>query len=79
MIKLRIFAAIALLSVGACTATETTSRLDTGIMPFAISATRDVREPTQSLAIVAMKDSLAPGETLAVPDRARRVIASYGN
>ena len=65
--------------LGACKAPETTSRLDSGAFPYAISATRDIREPSQSLAAVAMKDRLAPGAALEFSDRARQVIAGYGN
>jgi hypothetical protein len=44
-----------------------------------MSATRDLREPSQSLAVVAMKDSLAPGETLQISDRARAIITAYAD
>jgi hypothetical protein len=48
-------------------------------LPVAMSATRDVREPSQSLAVVAMKDMLAPGETLTFTPRALQVLADYAN
>jgi len=79
-------ALVALLGVavlGACKAPETISRMDSGAVPFAVpyamSATRDMREPVQSLAVVAMKDMLAPGESLEFSPRARQVLAAYGN
>ncbi len=65
--------------LGACKAPETTSRMDSGAFPYAISATRDLREPTQSLAIIAMKDMLAPGESLTFTPRAMQVLADYAN
>lgn len=69
--------------LGACKAPDTTSRMDSGAfaheLPFAMSATRDQREPSQSLAIVAMKDMLAPGETLTFTPRALQVLADYAN
>ncbi|MFN3293734.1 MAG: hypothetical protein ACK4S2_13525 [Gemmobacter sp.] len=80
MKSLQVFAALAgAFVLGACKAPETTSRLDSGTFPIAISATRDLREPAQSLAVVAMKDMLAPGETLEFTPRAMQVLASYGN
>ncbi|MDP2084475.1 MAG: hypothetical protein Q8K20_04700 [Gemmobacter sp.] len=72
-------ALLGLAILGACKAPETTSRMDSGNFPISISATRDLREPAQSLAIVAMKDSLAPGESLEFTPRARQVLAAYGN
>ena len=85
MIKLHVFAAVSAVALlGACKAPETTSRMDSGTFvsglgPIAMSATRDLREPTQSLAIVAMKDMLAPGETIRFSDRATTVIAQYAD
>lgn len=69
--------------LGACKAPDTTSRMDSGTfardLPVAMSATRDIREPSQSLAIVAMKDMLAPGETLTFSPRALQVLVDYAN
>jgi hypothetical protein len=85
MIKLQVIAALLGVAVlGACKAPETTSRMDTSVFsgnlaPVAMSATRDLREPSQSLAAVAMKDMLAPGETLHISDRARAIIADYAD
>lgn len=85
MIKVQVFAALLGVAVlGACKAPETTSRMDSSplaqpLAPVAMSATRDLREPSQSLAAVAMKDMLAPGETLHISDRARAIIADYAD
>jgi hypothetical protein len=56
-----------------------TSVFSGNLAPVAMSATRDLREPSQSLAAVAMKDMLAPGETLHISDRARAIIADYAD
>ncbi len=76
-------AVIGLVCLGACKAPDTTSRLDSGDLllatPFQMSATREDRELNQSLGAVSMKDDLAPGEDLAISDRARAIIAAYAN
>ncbi len=85
MIKVQGIAALCgLVFVVACKAPDTTSRMDSTtfagpLAPVAMSATRDLREPSQSLAVVAMKDSLAPGETLQISDRARAIITAYAD
>jgi uncharacterized lipoprotein YajG len=85
MIKLQVFAALlGVAFLGACKAPDTTSRMDTTtfaqpLAPVAMSATRDLREPSQSLAAVAMKDMLFPGEALHISDRARAIIADYAD
>lgn len=85
MIKLQVIAALCGVAfLGACKAPETTSRMDTGVLsanlaPVSMSATRDLREPSQSLAVVAMKDMLAPGEMLHISDRARAILADYAD
>lgn len=76
-------ALLGLVFLGACKAPEVTDRMDSGSLlydlPIAISATKDEREPSQSLAIVAMKDMLDPGEVLYFSPRAREVLSAYGN
>lgn len=85
MIKVQVIAALlGVVVMSACKAPETTSRMDSSplpqmLAPVAMSATRDLREPSQSLAAVAMKDSLAPGETLDISARARAIIAAYAD
>lgn len=64
-------------SVSACVGTEEVGRSDTADFHYSMSATMDEREVHQSLTAVSMKDM--PGSALAVSDRARQIIATYGN
>ena len=84
MTMVRLVAALCGLALlGACKSPEFTERMDSDTLgigvPFAMSATRDIREPSQSLAVVAMKDQLAPGETLDFSDRTRAILREYAN